>query len=429
MQTPLKVSAAAHNNGNLITFTDMALSETGFTVQRSTDSTFTAGVTNLTAAANPGWNNIVTYLDTSATKGTSYYYRVQSFRPDADYWMPLIGTAGNPTALPNLVSSWSNPATLTVSPILQLTPTTLNFGPISSPQTSASQQITVQNVGVGNLGITSITIVAGANLNSFSVTGNTCTTTLASCASCTVTIVLRSTVAGSQTASFTVVSNAPGNGTQSVALTGLVTVPLTITAGSSTLSWGATIPMITPIVVGLVPPDTIASLTITCSTTYTVTSLAGTYPTNCVAGANPLNKYTITYVAGKLTVNPVAATMISPTPGTQLQGTSVTFNWTTGGTTGPYVIWVPDLFGQSDLYVSGHLTTPSATVTTIPTTGKTTLMHSERGRRSGGGRLLESIPSRNARLELTDADERQERWTDAAPGYSFQYWTDKFPMP
>jgi FtsP/CotA-like multicopper oxidase with cupredoxin domain len=370
-QTPLNVKAVALSGGNQITFTDMSLSETGFTVQRATNSAFTAGLRNLTANANPGWNNTVTYLDTNATRGTSYYYRVQSFKPDADYWMPLIGTAGNPTALPKLVSGWSNSATLTVSPILQLTPTALNFGPISSPQTSASQQITVQNVGVGSLGITSMRIVAGANPNSFSVTGNTCTTTLAPGASCTVTIVLKSTVVGSQSASFTVVSNAPGNGTQSVALTGLVTGPLTITASSATMNWGAAIPMITPIVVGLAPPDTIASLAITCSTTYTVTSLAGTYPTNCVAGTNPLNKYTITYVPGKLTVNPVAVTMISPAPGTQLPGTTVTFNWTTGGTAGPYVIWVSDLFGQSDLYVSGHLTTPSATVTTIPTTGKT----------------------------------------------------------
>ena len=321
-QTPLNAKAVARNNGNQLTFTDMSLSETGFTVQRATNSTFTAGVRNLTANANPGWNNTVTYLDTNATKGTSYYYRVQSFKPDADYWMPLIGTAGNPTALPKLVSGWSNSATLTVSAVLQMTPTALNFGPISSPQTSASQQITVQNVGVGNLGITSMKIVAGANPNSFSVIGNTCTTTLASGASCTVTIVLKSTMVGSQSASFTVVSNAPGNGTQSAALTGLVTGPLTITASSGTMNWGATIPVITPIVVGLVPPDTIASLAITCSTTYTVTSLAGTYPTNCVAGTNPLNKYTITYVPGKLTVSPVAATMISPAPGTQLAGPS-----------------------------------------------------------------------------------------------------------
>ena len=97
----------------------MSLSETGFTVQRATNSAFTAGVRNLTANANPGWNNTVTYVDTSAVKGTSYYYRVQSFKPDADYWSPLIGTAGTPIPLPNLVSGWSNSATLTVSPILQ----------------------------------------------------------------------------------------------------------------------------------------------------------------------------------------------------------------------------------------------------------------------------------------------------------------------
>ena len=369
-QTPLNVSAIAQTNGNLITFTDMSLSETGFTVQRATDAAFTAGVKNLTAKANQGWNNTVTYLDTNATKGTSYYYRVQSFKPDADYWSPLIGTTGTPIPLPNLVSGWSNAATLTISPILQVTPTALTFGPITPPQTSAPQQITVQNIGLGTLGITSMKLVAGAKPNGFSVTGNTCTTTLASGATCTVTIVMGPTVPGSQSASFTVVSNAPGNGTQSVALTGVVTVPVTITASSPTMNWGAAIPMITPIAVGMVPPDTLASLgPITCTTTYTAGALPGTYPTSCSGANNPA--YTYTYVAGKLTVVPTTATMISPVQGSVLPTPTQTFTWTTFRDQSNTTLRFGTIPGNPNIYSSPIMTATSVTVPNLPMTGST----------------------------------------------------------
>ena len=369
-QTPLNLTAVALATGNQIKFTDMSLSETGFTVQRATDSAFTVGVSNLTANANPGWNNTVTYLDTNATKGTSYYYRVQSFKPDADYWSPLIGTAGTPIPLPNLVSGWSNAATLSVSPILQLTPTTLSFGPITPPQTSAPQQITVQNIGVGTLNISSMRIVAGANPNGFAVTANTCTTTLASGASCAVSIVLRSTVGGSQSASFTVVSNAPGNGTQSVALTGVVTVPVTITASSPTMNWGAAIPLITPIAVGMVPPDTLASLgPITCTTTFTAGALPGPYPTSCSGANNPA--YSYTYVAGTLTVVPTTATMISPVQGSVLPSPTQTFTWTSWPGATQYVVCLATMLGGNNIGCSAPLHTTTWTASNLPMTGQT----------------------------------------------------------
>jgi hypothetical protein len=43
--------------------------------------------------------------------------------------------------------------------------------------------------------------------------------------------------------------------------------------------------------------------------------------------------------------------------------------------------------------------------------------------------LVEINPPRNTRLELIDADERREWWTDTAPGFSIQHRTDRFPMP
>ena len=76
-----------------LAWTDTALNENGFTVQRSTDG----GTTFTTIATLPARNNVggVTYADTTVTLGTTYTYRV----------------AANSVAGP---SAWSNAATVTV---------------------------------------------------------------------------------------------------------------------------------------------------------------------------------------------------------------------------------------------------------------------------------------------------------------------------
>jgi hypothetical protein len=78
---------------------------------------------------------------------------------------------------------------------------------------------------------------------------------------------------------------------------------LTITASSGTMTYGGTVPTISPSGSGFVNGDTIASLTTqpTCSTTATSTSLPGTYPSSC-SGAVDANYSTIKYVPGTVTV-------------------------------------------------------------------------------------------------------------------------------
>ena len=96
---------------------------------------------------------------------------------------------------------------------------------------------------------------------------------------------------------------------------GVVTVtkaPLTITASSSSTTYGGSVPTVTPAYSGWKNGDGPASLTTppTCSTTATSSSPASppTYPTTC-SGATASN-YTISYVAGTVTVNkaPLAIT-------------------------------------------------------------------------------------------------------------------------
>jgi len=78
--------------------------------------------------------------------------------------------------------------------------------------------------------------------------------------------------------------------------------PLTITASSHTVTFADPVPTITPSYTGFVAGDDPSDLTTppTCSTTYTVGSLVGTYPTKCENAASP--NYAFTYVDGIVTV-------------------------------------------------------------------------------------------------------------------------------
>jgi hypothetical protein len=77
---------------------------------------------------------------------------------------------------------------------------------------------------------------------------------------------------------------------------------LTITASSHTVTFGDAVPTITPSYTGFVAGDDPTDLTTqpTCSTTYTVGSLIGSYPSKCENAAS--SNYNFTYVDGTVTV-------------------------------------------------------------------------------------------------------------------------------
>ncbi len=87
-------------------------------------------------------------------------------------------------------------------------------------------------------------------------------------------------------------------------------VALTVTASSPTVSYGSAIPTVTPSYSGFVNSESASSLTTgpTCSTTYTPTSAVGSVPpTSCTGAVDP--NYTISYVPGAVTINPIALTI------------------------------------------------------------------------------------------------------------------------
>jgi autotransporter-associated beta strand protein len=142
---------------------------------------------------------------------------------------------------------------------------------------------------------------------------------------------------------------------------GLLTVTpagLTITAGNQTKVYGAALPSLTAGYTGFVNGDTSASLTIqpTLSTTATTHSDAGVYASIASNAADP--DYTISYVAGNLTVTP-AALLITAVNQTMVYGAAL-----------------PTLTASYSGFVDGDT---AANLSTLPTLSTTAIASSHVG--------------------------------------------------
>ena len=169
-QPPVSLVAKTAASGAVtLTFTDMALSETGFTVERADDAAFTQNVVDVKAPAQSGWNTSVTYADATAVNGKSYFYRVQSFKPDADYWNVAEGNA----PLPNLVSAWSNtvnsakPAfTISGTPLILTAgsggTSTITLAPLAGFTGTVTLSAAVTSSPAGAKNLPSITLASGS---------------------------------------------------------------------------------------------------------------------------------------------------------------------------------------------------------------------------------------------------------------------------
>ena len=98
-----------------------------------------------------------------------------------------------------------------------LSPTSLAFGNVSIGTTSTAQTATLSNSGNAAMSITSLALT-GSNASDFAQT-NTCGSSVAAGASCTISVTFTPAASGSRTASVSITDNAPGS-PQSVSLTG-----------------------------------------------------------------------------------------------------------------------------------------------------------------------------------------------------------------
>ena len=87
---------------------------------------------------------------------------------------------------------------------------------------------------------------------------------------------------------------------------------LLITASSGSMTYGGTVPTITPIYSGLVNGDTAPATPPVCSTKATSSSGVGSYDSSC-SGAADAN-YSISYVDGTVTVDPAALKITASSP-------------------------------------------------------------------------------------------------------------------
>jgi hypothetical protein len=97
-----------------------------------------------------------------------------------------------------------------------LTPTSLAWGIVVIGSTSSAKTATLTNAGGGTITITSIS-VTGVDGTEFPISANTCGSSLAAGASCTISVEFKPTAEGTQSATLTVVD---GGGTQTAAVSG-----------------------------------------------------------------------------------------------------------------------------------------------------------------------------------------------------------------
>jgi FtsP/CotA-like multicopper oxidase with cupredoxin domain len=298
-EAPTNLAVAPATTGLTLTWTDNSASETGFTLQRATDSAFTTAVPvgGSIAPLSPDtngqgitWGGTITYNDTAATGPGPYFYRVQAFKPLASYWSS--GT---------LTSAWSN---TTAFGGTSVSPTALAFGTVALNATSVAQSATLSNAGAAAFTYTMAIVPPGQ----FAVLSDSCGGTAAVGANCVISLTFTPNVGGALSANLVITTTDPANPTLTVSLTGTggTTLPLlTITANNTTMKYGSKVPVLT----ASYSPANPGGLTTpaTCTTTATSTSPVGSYPIAC-SGAVDAN-YTITYLAGTLTVTPVPLTV------------------------------------------------------------------------------------------------------------------------
>lgn len=135
-----------------------------------------------------------------------------------------LTVASNASGSPS-TAALSGTGTAPAAPTPQLSPSSLSFADQTSGTVSSAKNLTLSNVGTAVLNITSIGLT-GTNPDDFSQT-NTCGSTLAGGANCSISVTFRPQDVRSSSATLSVVSNASGSPTNAgLSGNGVVGVPI-----------------------------------------------------------------------------------------------------------------------------------------------------------------------------------------------------------
>jgi subtilase family serine protease len=283
----------------------------------------------------------------------------------------LTISAGNAQNSPETVQLIGNEAN--ASGLLTLSTSSLSFGNEAVSNSTAAQQVTVSNTGTADI-LSPIVSVSGTNPGDFLVS-NSCQTTIATGASCTVSAAFAPIQTGPRTANLVIsgigASNAPA--TVSLVGTGVAVSPsfgltnggpITVTAGSNGMTALTVMPAggfagqvnftcgVSGSPAGLSCLAPAANVTGTLAATSTLT--VGT------AAATPAGNYTATVTAtdaatGKITAQTVVIVTVSTAPSFALSAspTSVSVAQGNSGTTTITVTDVGGFSGDVMLAASG----------------------------------------------------------------------------
>ena len=216
---PANLLANSDGNGSVaLNWTDTSANATGFTVQRATDSGFTANLQSWPVGM------VTTYTDSAATLGSTYYYRVYATNTVGSTQGSGFTASAGGNSMPKLTvnSGYSNTATILAgNPVSGVAPAALNFGNVLLNTTAGPQAITLSNTGGVPLSISSISL-GGANAAQFAMpaSGTPCGSTLAAGGSCMINVSFSPTTLGAQSASIVIATNDPSNPTFNVPVTG-----------------------------------------------------------------------------------------------------------------------------------------------------------------------------------------------------------------
>jgi hypothetical protein len=234
-------------------------------------------------------------------------------------------------------------------PVVVLSPASLTFANQSVGTTSGSETITLTNTGIGTLSISSMSLT-GANPGDFAET-NTCGTSVAAGANCSINVTFTPAATGTRTASLSIADNGPGS-PQAITLAG------TGVGGSPSVTLSPTSVTFATQAVGTTSGAQVVTLTNTGSGSLSITSIsiAGTNPsdfaetntcgTSVAAGANctisitfdPLGPNTRTAtvsISDNASGSPQTVPLTGVGTAVQLVPASLNFASQTVGTTSP----------------------------------------------------------------------------------------------
>ena len=189
-----------------------ALNVTQVTASGST--AFTVGGLSLPMSVSPGQKATITANFLPASIGAA---------------SGRLSIASNASATPTLVALSGSGIAATYT--LNVSPTSLNFGSVTTGTSSTSQNVAVTNTGNSKVGISQIA-VSGTG---YSVTGGSAPVTLSPSQTLTLTTQFHPTAAGSSSGNISIASNATGSpAAVSLSGTGVVAVQHSVA-----LTWGA----------------------------------------------------------------------------------------------------------------------------------------------------------------------------------------------